>query len=135
MPQTCAQLRSIPGWVGEQQRLQSVIPSFIGTANQLLEAGVLPVGIAAEAYVEFDKTDFIKDDGLTPSLVPRYTDFKVDKSFASDVDVMLRRAALEPTADLDASETHHFSKRKTEGKSEGEFVPPSIVCANFAREK
>lgn len=54
-------------------RLQSVTASFVGTADQLLEAGVLLPGmLSAEAYVEFEDSPYYKkdDDSIVPSLVP-----------------------------------------------------------------
>jgi len=79
-------------------RAQSVTASFVGTADQLLEAGVLPSAIAAEAYVEFEDAAYYKkldDSEIVPSLVPRDADLKVDKAEAPDVESMLRRAVLE----------------------------------------
>lgn len=108
----------------EAVRAGSVTASFVGTADQLLVEGVLPAGIAAEAYIEDDydlrpgggyafgggdedaayKSKLYADD-LVPSLVPPQSDWKVDKADAPDFEALLHRAALEAQNDMDHSQS------------------------------
>ena len=112
-------------------REQSVMASFVGTADEpsVLEAGmVLP---AAEAFIEgyysseYDEK-LKRDDAIPASLVPTDTDFKVDKEHAPDVEAMLRRAEQETYTDLDTSDAHSSdTSRRGRGKREGVTVPLS----------
>jgi hypothetical protein len=71
----------------------------VGTVDQVLEAGVVPAGILAEAYIKLDDK---KDDGsLVPTLVSHDYDYKVDKADAPDVESMLKHAATENNTDLE----------------------------------
>ncbi|GKY97812.1 hypothetical protein MPSEU_000739300 [Mayamaea pseudoterrestris] len=107
--------------------------SFVGTADQLLEADVLGASMSAEAYVEFDDPYSKKDEGSSSqlmSLVPRDADYKVDKADALDVESMLRRAAYETTNDIDMFEpTTPLLKRQLTGKTTGSSIPLSLSCA------
>lgn len=109
------------------ERLESVTASYMGTAD-MLEAGVLPAGIAAEAYIEYD--DFAKKDdaAILPALMPRDTDYKVDKTDVPDFEDMLRRAAFDTTHDLESSEAPTPIKRHETFKSGDGSVPLSLSC-------
>lgn len=117
-------------------RTESVTASFVGTADQLLEADVLgPATVSAEAYVEFDDPFSKKDEtaGHVQSLVPRDADYKVDKAEAPDVESMLRRAAFETTNDIESSSDPiipRLQRRPTGGKTSGSSIPLSLSCAN-----
>ena len=114
--------------------------SFIGTADQLLEAGVLPGDsvTAAEAYIEdrfddYDKYDK-KDDGFPylASVVPRDADYKVDKQDAPCVESMLVRAG-EFAQDLEASACDFMTpppSKVRKLKSDGGSVPLSMATLN-----
>ena len=112
--------------------------SFIGTADQLLEAGVLPDdSVAAEAYIEdriddYDKYDK-KDDGYPylASVVPRDVDYKVDKQDAPCVESMLVRAG-EFAQDLEASTQDFITPPPAKVprlKSDGRSVPLSMATS------
>jgi S1-C subfamily serine protease len=111
--------------------------SFVGNADQLLEAGVLPDSVAAEAYIEdrlddYDKYD--KKDAGYPylaSVVPRDADYKVDKLDAPCVDSMLVRAG-EYAQDLEASTMEYITMPRAKIprlKSDGSPVPLSMATA------
>jgi hypothetical protein len=114
--------------------------SFVGNADQLMEAGVLPGTFVAEAYIEdrlddYDKYDEDKKDPqyYPPSLVPKDADFKVDKQEAPCVESMLRRAG-EFARDLEASVKESFlvqgvKKQFSQGKSDGGSVPLSMATS------
>jgi len=119
----------------QTQRVASVVgeASYIGNADQLLEAGVLPeTTMAAEAYIEdrmddYDKYD--KKDGYAyyESAIPRDADFKVDKQDAPCVDTMLSRAG-EFAEDLEQDAMPAFVEPmplKAKAKSDGSSVPLS----------
>jgi hypothetical protein len=121
-----------PSLVAQGPRTQSVTASFVGTADQLLEAGVLPAAaMSAEAYVEFDDPFHKKDDGPLMSLIPKDADYKVDKADTIDVEFMLRRAAFESLTDLETTEAAAVSppRRQAIGKTDGGIVPLSLSCA------
>jgi hypothetical protein len=115
-------------------RAASVEARFVGTTADVLEAGVLPTGFAAEAYVEYDSDEALKkDDSLVASVVPFDADYKVDKAEAPDFESMLRRAALETVSDLEASEsTAAQPLRPKRVKSDGSSVPLSLATGSDA---
>ena len=129
-------IREAPVETSGSSRAQSVTASFVGTADQVLEAAVLPAGMAAaEAYIEFD--DEKKDDGGTimMSLVPPDADMKVDKAIAPDVESMLRRAAHDTATDIGEGSMAESSmlsplRFKRRGKSDGSSVPLSQAVAS-----
>lgn len=101
-------------------RAHSVTASFVGTADQLLEAGVWPAAETIEYKIEDDSYDEYakKEDDHMPSLVPKDADDKVDKADAPDVESMLLRAAQETVTDLEHSESFpQWTDRKKRFKS------------------
>ena len=113
--------------------------SFIGDADQLLEAGVIPdSGVEAYAYIEdrlddydkYDKKDAAYGYPYLTSVVPRDADYKVDKQDAPCVDSMLRRAE-HFAEDLEASEqeTLVLPAKLKKLKSDGGSVPLSMASA------
>ena len=119
-------------------RTHSVTASFVGTADQLLEAGVLPEGIAAEAYVEYEDPTVKKEDDVGGSvihnIITRDSDLKVDKVDGPDVDTMLRRAAFENSCDLESSDAQFPSKKARVGKNDGPAGSSIPLSLSHARD-
>eukprot|EP00934_Nitzschia_sp_Nitz4_P002773 Nitzschia sp. Nitz4//scaffold259_size27336//21972//26726//NITZ4_008195-RA/size27336-processed-gene-0.0-mRNA-1//1//CDS//3329544516//2763//frame0 len=120
-------------------RTESIAAEYVGSEDQLLQAGVMPDYIlSAEAYIEdrlddYDKYDKKEGYGMR-SMVPRDADFKVDKQEAPCVDVMLRRAgALARDMETDLAESTtclaepHTFLGQPKGKSSGESVPLTMA--------
>jgi hypothetical protein len=118
--------------------------SFIGNADQLLEAGVLTpdtdmLVATAEAYLEDRLDDYDKYDkkidyeggggGLYPtSMVPRDADYKVDKQDGPCVDTMLHRAGEIFAQDLDCLEAsttsiEHEEQQEQEQQDQLSYAP------------
>jgi hypothetical protein len=130
-----ASLLASPPAAAAATREESVTASFVGTADGVLEAGiVLP---AAEAFIEgYYNSDWDeklkRDDAIPASLVPTDTDYKVDKEHAPDVEAMLRRAEQETLVDLDMmsdiSNMQQQPRRKRGKTVSGVSIPLSQAC-------
>jgi hypothetical protein len=129
--------------LNRQASIAAEYVGYLGTEDQLLQAGVLTDNVmAAEAYIEdrlddYDKYDKKEDSYFPRSMVPRDADFKVDKQEAPCVDLMLRRAGEfaqdlgqdEDTAYAAVAPAPQSMRTAAKGKSDGESVPLSMATA------
>lgn len=120
-------------------RQASIAAEYVGFVpmEQIDGGNILPDHVlAAEAYIEDRLDDYDKYDkkDIPISLIPRDTDFKVDKLDAPCVDSMLRRAG-EFSQDMDdpedVTEIPAMAAIK-KGKSDGESIPLSMATGRDA---